>query len=93
MGHLLNGLAAVLDIVLQLLTLLVIASWIVSMVGADPHNPIVAAIRSTTEPMYRPFRKLASKLPGPLDWAPMMLLLVIVFVQRGIVPLLRMGGG
>lgn len=89
MGSLLNGVAAVLEIILQTMMVLIFASVLISWVGADPNNQIVTMIRSLTEPLYRPLRKLTRNLPGPLDWAPMILVLIIVFLMRGVIPLLR----
>lgn len=89
MASLLNGLAAVLEIILQTMMVLIFASVLVSWVGADPHNQIVQMVRSLTEPIYRPLRKITRNLPGPIDWAPMVLILIIVFLMRGVLPLLR----
>ena len=96
MASLLNGVAAVLEIILQTLMVLIFASILISWVGADHHNQIVSMVRALTEPIYRPLRKLTRNLPGPLDWAPMILILIIVFLMRGVLPLLRLeaaGGG
>lgn len=91
-GPLANGVAMVIEIILNVIQLLILASIIISWVGADPSNQIVVAIRTFTEPLYRPIRKLTSNFPGPLDWAPMILLLIIIFLQVGIVPYIRMLG-
>ena len=88
MGHAINGFAFVLDLVLNLVQLLVIASIIISWVNADPYNPIVRTVTSITEPLYRPFRRLTSRIPGPFDWAPLILILVIVFLQKSLIPYL-----
>jgi YggT family protein len=70
------------DMVLNVVQVLVLGSVIVSWVNADPRNPIVQMLRATTEPMYRPFRILTQYIPGPMDWAPLVLLLVVEFVRR-----------
>ncbi len=88
-----DGIARVLEIVLNMVQLLVIASVLVSWVGADPNNQIVAVVRNITEPMYRPFRRLTRNLPGPIDWAPMIVLLIVVFCQYGVIPHIHMLGG
>ena len=85
-----NGLVAVIDIILNMIQLMILASILIGWIGGDPGNPIVRAIREITEPMYRPFRKLTRNIPGPFDWAPMIILLIIVFLQRGIIPYLRL---
>ena len=89
-GPLANGVAMVVDIILNMMQLLIVASIIISWVGADPNNQIVTAIRTMTEPMFRPIRKLTKNFPGPLDWAPMILMLIIVFIQVGVVPYIRL---
>ena len=88
MGHIINGLAFVLDLVFNLVQLLVIASIIVSWVNADPYNPIVRTITSVTEPLYRPLRRFTSRIPGNFDWAPLALILILVFLQKSLIPYL-----
>ena len=88
MGHFIDGLAFVLNLVLNLVQLLVIASIIISWVNADPYNPIVRTITAITEPLYRPLRRLTSRIPGPLDWAPLILILIVVFLQKSLIPYL-----
>lgn len=77
-----NGLAFVLDLILNMIQLMVIASIVVSWVGGDPRNQLVQLVKNTTEPLYRPFRKFTSALPGPIDWAPFLLILIVVFLQK-----------
>ena len=93
LGPLADGIAHVLEIVLNMVQLLVIASFIISWVGADPNNQIVVMITNLTEPMYRPIRRFTSKLPGPLDWSPMIVLLITIFLMYGVIPYIRMLGG
>lgn len=88
-GAMLNGITAVLEIILNMIQLLVLASVVISWVGADPSNQIVQMIRAITEPLYRPVRRFTSKIPGPIDWAPMIVILIVVFFHRGILPYLR----
>lgn len=66
--------------VLQVLFYIVIASALISWVSPDPNNPIVRFIYGITEPIYRPMRQFTGKIPGPLDWAPLILLLFIQFL-------------
>lgn len=94
LGPLADGIAKILEIILNMIQLLIIASVLISWVGADPNNQIVRMIKALTEPMFRPFRKLTKSLPqGPLDWAPTILFLVVIFAQMVIVPYIRMLGG
>lgn len=79
---LLSGLIALLPIVFNLLTLLIILSVVISWVNADPYNPLVQLVRRLTEPMFRPFRKLTKGITGPFDLAPLIVLLILVFLQN-----------
>lgn len=90
-GPLANGIATVLHIIINMLMLLCVASIVVSYIG-DQSNNIVIMIRSITEPLYRPLRKLTRNLPGPFDWAPMIFMLILVFIQTGIIPYISMLG-
>lgn len=88
-GALVGGFAAVIEIILNMIQFLVIASIVIGWVGGDTSKPLVQLVINITEPMYRPFRVLTRKIPGPIDWAPMCILLIIVFIQRGFLPYLR----
>lgn len=90
LSSILYGLAHVANIVFNLVTVLVIISVGISWFNVDPYNPFVAGIRSLTEPLYRPFRAIASKVPGPFDFAPMIVLLVVVFLQKSVPTYLMM---
>lgn len=83
-----EGLAAVISFFLSAIQLLVFASIIVSWVG-DRSNQIVIMIVNLTEPIYRPLRRFTSRIPGPFDWAPMLVLAIIIFMQFAVVANLR----
>ena len=86
-----QGLAAVINYFLSAIQLLVFASIIVSWVG-DRSNQIVVMIINITEPIYRPLRYLTRNIPGPFDWAPMLVLAIVIFAQIAIVkPLTHYG--
>lgn len=93
LGPLADGIAKVLELVLNMIQLLIIASVIISWVNADPNNSLVRAIQSMTEPMFRPFRRLTRNVPGPFDFAPLIVLLLTVFLLNGVIPYIRMLGG
>lgn len=76
------GLGVVTDIVLNLITLLIIASVAISWFNGDPNNQYVQMVRSLTEPMYRPFRRFTRRIGGPIDFAPMLVMLIIVFLHK-----------
>jgi YggT family protein len=91
-GPIADAIARILEVILNLIQVLVIASVLISWVGGDPGNQVVGVVRNLTEPLYRPLRRLTRNLPGPIDWAPMIVLLLVMFVQYGIIPYIRMEG-
>ncbi len=76
-----EALRQVLGYFFQLVQLLVLASVICSWVG-DRNNAIVQMIYNITEPIYRPLRRLTSRIPGPFDLAPIFLLFIIIFLEK-----------
>ncbi|GBD47076.1 YggT family protein [Methylopila sp. Yamaguchi] len=86
---------AVLDVVLlalQLYTWLLIAmailSWLVAFNVVNTRNSVIAAIWDflirITEPVLRPIRNMLPSMGG-IDISPIILLLIIFFIQRVIV--------
>ena len=93
LGPLADAIARIMEIILNMVQLLVVASILISWVGADPNNQLVGMVRSVTEPIYRPIRRLTRNLPGPFDWSPMIVILICIFLSYGVVPYIRMLGG
>jgi YggT family protein len=77
---------ALFDVVLyalQALQWLVIIAALVSWVSPDPRNPIVRFLYVTTEPLFRPFRRLLPpSRTGGLDLSPLFVLVVIFLLSR-----------
>lgn len=74
--------------ILNIYMWVVIASAVVTWVNPDPMNPIVRALRGLTEPVYSRIRRVIPTSFGGLDLAPMILILVILFLQQVIIPTL-----
>jgi YggT family protein len=83
-SSLLYGLAHVVTILLNLSTLIVIVSVALGWFGADPYNPYAQFIRRITEPVFRPIRQLTQGFTGPIDISPMVVMLVIVFLEKSL---------
>jgi YggT family protein len=76
------GLLEVVFLLLSLVQWLVIAAALVSWVSPDPRNPIVQFLYRTTEPILRPFRRiLPPRKTGGIDFSPLLVILVIVFLK------------
>ncbi len=63
---------------------IVFARVVLSWVSPDPYNPIVQFIYRVTEPVLGRIRQYVPDMGG-LDLSPMVLILVIVFLQNFLV--------
>ena len=87
LGNIVNGLANVLAMVLQLYLIILIGRAIISWVNADPRNAIVRFLVMATEPPLRIIRRMlpASLRYFPLDIAFLVLLGIVIFAQYAVV--------
>ncbi len=84
-GNLIVAIANVLNIVLELYMWIIIIAAVISWVSPDPYNPIVRFLYRVTEPALRPIRQLIGHRLGPLDISPMIVVLIIIFLQKFVV--------
>nr|WP_320016946.1 YggT family protein [uncultured Desulfobacter sp.] len=77
--------AIVLDYALNIYLWIVIASAVLSWVNPDPYNPIVRFLRKATEPVFYQIRKHLPVTFGGLDMSPIVVFLVIIFLQNFLV--------
>lgn len=98
-ANFLVAVARLADILLTIYMYLIIGRAIISWVNPDPYNPIVSFLNRVTEPVLE---RVRSRLPnlGGLDLSPMVVILIIIFLQKFAVDSLydlgyrmKMGGG
>jgi len=75
------ALAKVIDIVLTIYMWVIAARALISWVNPDPYNKIVIFLYRVTDPVLRPIRKIIPRHNLPIDFAPLVVLLVIFFLQ------------
>lgn len=83
-GNALQGLARILELVLQLYMWIIIARALISWVNPDPWNPIVQFLDRVTEPVLAPIRRWMSWGMG-IDLSPLVAILIIYFLQYALV--------
>jgi len=88
MGYFIQAVAGVLDMVLFFAMIVVIARAVLSWVSPDPHNPIVRIINQMSEPLLFPIRRRVPYIGG-IDFSPIILLMVIFFLQNFLVQSLK----
>lgn len=88
-SNLLMALAKILDIVFTTYMWVIVARAILSWVNPDPYNPIVRFLYSITEPVLYAIRRRIPLAFGGIDFSPMIVILVLLFLQNFLVPSLR----
>ncbi len=81
LSNFLLGIAAVLNLVLWLYMWIIIARAILSWVNPDPRNPIVRFLYNATEPLLYRVRRALPFYAGGIDFSPLIVILVIYFLQ------------
>ncbi len=71
---------------LQLYFWIIIAATIMTWISPDPYNPIVRAIYGITEPVFDWVREHMPVLFGGIDFSPMVVIIVILFLQQWAIP-------
>jgi len=75
------ALAKVVDIILTVYMWIIIFRAVVSWVDADPYNKIVIFLYRVTEPVLRPVRRIIPLRNIGIDFSPVVVILVILFLQ------------
>lgn len=82
LGYFLMAFARVLDVILFFFMIAIIARAILSWVSPDPYNPIVRFINNITEPLLYHIRKRLPVVFGGIDFSPVIVILMIMFIQE-----------
>lgn len=88
-NNFLGALAVLVDMLLSAYMWVIIGRAIISWVNADPYNPIVRFIFEITEPVLSRIRRVLPIMGGGLDFSPMILIVIIIFLRSFIVPTLQ----
>lgn len=84
-GNFIAAVARLVDIALTVYLWLIIIRAVLSWVNPDPYNPIVRFIHQVTEPVMAPVRRWVSIRGLGIDFSPIIILLVILFLQSFLV--------
>lgn len=82
------ALASLVSFVLWAYMWIVIIRALLSWVNPDPYNPVVRFFYRATEPVLRPIRHRLPVWQIGLDLSPLIVILLIYFLQQFLVPVL-----
>jgi len=85
LGNLLEALAYVLDMLLRTYLIIIVIRALISWVSPDPYNPIVQFLRSATDPVLYRVRRWLPVSFGGIDFSPIIVIAVIIFLQKFLV--------
>jgi YggT family protein len=83
------AIAQLLDFLFSVYMWIIIGRAVISWVNADPYNPVVRFLYEVTEPLLSRIRKMIPFNMGGIDFSPMILILVIMFLQSFLVKTLK----
>lgn len=89
LGRLLEALATVAYLVLNLYMWIVIIRALLSWVNPDPYNPIVRFFYAVTEPVLSAIRRRIPVSFAGIDFSPIILILAVYFLQIFLVQSMR----
>lgn len=90
MGNLLEMVANVADFAIQALMLILLVNAVLSWFQPKPSHPIVDMLDRVSDFVCEPVRRLFPTAMGGIDFAPLLIMLLLQFVGRGfLVPTLR----
>lgn len=72
---------SLLALALRAVELAVIGAVIADWLDVDRENPIVKVLRAVADPLLRAVRPIARRIPGPIDWSPLIVLLGLHLVR------------
>ena len=80
-ANLIEALARILDIGLNVYMWMIIIRALISWVNPDPYNPIVQFLYRATEPVLRPVRRLIPLRGAGIDLSPVVVIALIYFLR------------
>jgi len=83
------AIAKLIDFLLTIYMWIIIGRAVISWVNADPYNPIVRFLVEATEPLLSRIRRFLPMSMGGMDFSPVILIMVIMFLQSFLVPTLK----
>lgn len=86
--HFIEALVPIINIILTAAYWLIIIRAVISWVNPDPYNPLVQFLYKATEPVLAPFRRIVPIHTVGIDISPIFAIILILFLQRFLVPTL-----
>ncbi|MBI5182870.1 MAG: YggT family protein [Nitrospinae bacterium] len=81
-ANFIEAIAVIIHYILQIYLYIIIARALISWVNPDPYNQIVQFLYKITEPVLYPIRRRLPITSYGIDFSPLIVLLIIFFLQE-----------
>jgi YggT family protein len=88
-GNFVGAVAWLVDMVLNLLLLVILLNAVLSWFRLDPSNPVLQLLDRISDFVCNPIRRLFPTMASGIDFAPMIAMVALMFLQRFIVASLQ----
>jgi YggT family protein len=88
-GNFVGAIAWLVDMVFNLLLLVILLNALLSWFRLDPSNPALRLLDRISDFVCDPIRRLFPTMASGIDFAPMIAMVALMFLQRIIVPSLQ----
>ncbi len=82
-----EGIAALVQLFVQLYSMVILARVLMSWVNIDPYSPLARAIFDLTEPVLAPVRNMLPSAGG-MDFSPVIVMVLIQFIGQLLIMML-----
>lgn len=89
-GNALGAVAWLVDLVFNVLMLVILVNALLSWFRMDHSNPVVQLTSRISDVVCNPIRRLFPTVASGIDFAPMIAMVALIFLQKLIVPSLQM---
>ena len=89
-GNALGAVAWLVDLVFNVLMLVILINALLSWFRMDPSNPVVQVTSRISDVVCNPIRRMFPTVASGIDFAPMIAMVALIFLQKLIVPSLQM---
>lgn len=87
-GTLLNAVAMILSMLINLYVWVIVIATLVSWVRPDPYNPIVQVLNRLTQPLYARLRSIIPTSINGIDFSPLIVAVLLKFIDLSLVQIL-----
>jgi YggT family protein len=88
-GNFVGAVAWLMDMVFNLLLLVILLNAVLSWFRLDPSNPALQLLDRVSDFVCNPIRRLFPTMASGIDFAPMIAMIALMFLQKIIVPSLQ----